>query len=147
MRHPTEGNSLVLLSASNVVWFWESQYYDEKDRKQNYAGKDTAGRYRYYNKNIMSHILNDDTLINTTLRQVLSASDKVSEQYLSDKTTAQRRQSRHSEPTVEINHPIESGIVPNIDDYYDNNSETEEIIFPFGSEQDIDLESLGSDNY
>ena len=90
----------------------------------------------------MSHIINDDTLINTKLRQVLNASEKSSRQSLVSKTPAQRRRLRHTEPTVEINHPIESGIVRNIDDYYDNNSETEEIIFPFGSEPDIDLESL-----
>lgn len=93
----------------------------------------------------MSHIFNDDTLINTSLRQVLSANEQSSKTKFSRKTSVQRRQSRHSEPTVEINHPIESGIVRNIDDYYDNNSETEEIIFPFGSDPEIDLESLSSD--
>ena len=99
---------------------------------------------QYYNENIMSHFSIDDTLINASIPRSLDFSRATSYKNSRRSEAHSRRRSIHSEPTVELNHPIESGILTKVEDYLEHSSETEEIIFPYDSDPTIELDNPGS---
>ncbi len=89
-----------------------------------------------YKEKIMSHYCSDETVVNASIVGIHGLGGKMA---VDGEDRARRKRVIHSEPTVELNHPIESGILPNVDDYLD--SETEEVVFPFNIESPLDGDS------
>ncbi|HGG60603.1 MAG TPA: hypothetical protein ENK26_11940 [Gammaproteobacteria bacterium] len=91
----------------------------------------------------MSHYSGDETVVNVGLFQA----GELSRMSVAGKSHREKKRGAiHSEPTVELNHPIESGILHNVEDHLDHDSETEEIVFPFSSDPTIEMDypdSLG----
>ncbi len=89
----------------------------------------------------MSHYFADETIVNASLFQA----GELSRMSAAGKSRREKKRGAiHSEPTVELNHPIESGILHNVEDLVDHDSETEEIIFPFSSDPTIEMDNPDS---
>ena len=91
---------------------------------------------RDYKEKIMSHYCTDETIVNGSIVDIGGFCGQMA---VDSDDRINRRRVIHSEPTVELNHPIESGILPNVDDFLD--SETEEVVFPFNIESPLDGDS------